>query len=67
MKRILSITLGLIIMLGFSSCDKWLDVNVDPDNPNDLSATPEIRLPGYSITTCMHRELQICVRAPLQG
>jgi len=45
MKRILSITLGLILLLGFSSCEKWLDVNVDPDNPNDLSATPEIRLP----------------------
>ena len=45
MKRILFITLGLILLLGFSSCEKWLDVNVDPDNPNDLSATPEIRLP----------------------
>ena len=45
MKKILYITLSLIFLLGSSSCEKWLDVNVDPDNPNDQSATPEIRLP----------------------
>ncbi len=45
MKRILYITFSLIFLLGSASCDKWLDVNVDPDNPNDVSATPEIRLP----------------------
>ncbi len=45
MKKILYITLSLVFLLGSSSCEKWLDVNVDPDNPNDLSATPEIRLP----------------------
>lgn len=45
MKKILYITLSLIFLFGSSSCDKWLDVNVDPDNPNDASATPEIRLP----------------------
>ncbi len=45
MKKTLYTILTLIFLLGFSSCEKWLDVNVDPDNPNDLSATPEIRLP----------------------
>lgn len=45
MKKIIYITLSLMFLLGSSSCEKWLDVNVDPDNPNDLSATPEIRLP----------------------
>lgn len=45
MKKIMYITLCLAFLLGSSSCEKWLDVNVDPDNPNDLSATPEIRLP----------------------
>lgn len=45
MKKILYITLSLMFLLGSSSCDKWLDVNVDPDSPNDASATPEIRLP----------------------
>lgn len=28
-----------------SACDRWLDVNTDPDNPTDQSATPEVRLP----------------------
>jgi len=45
MKKILYITLTLAFLLGSSSCEKWLDINVDPDNPNDQSATPEIRLP----------------------
>ena len=45
MKKILYITLSLVLLLGPTSCDEWLDVNVDPDNPNDLSATPEARLP----------------------
>jgi hypothetical protein len=45
MKKILYITISLVFLLGSSSCEKWLDVNIDPDNPNDQSATPEIRLP----------------------
>lgn len=45
MKKLLYITISMVFLLGLPSCDKWLDVNVDPDNPNDLSATPEIRLP----------------------
>ena len=35
----------MAFLLSMSSCEDWLNVNVDPDNPNDLSATPEIRLP----------------------
>lgn len=45
MKKILCFTFSLALLLGLSSCEKWLDVNVDPDNPNDKSATPEVRLP----------------------
>ena len=45
MKKFLHISLSLLLILGMSSCNKWLDVNVDPDNPTDLSATPEVRLP----------------------
>jgi hypothetical protein len=45
MKKILNILLSLILLAGFTSCDKWLDVNVDPDNPNDKSATASVRLP----------------------
>ncbi len=45
MKKILSIALSLILILGLSSCENWLDVNTNPDNPNNESATVEIRLP----------------------
>lgn len=45
MKKILNIIISLLLIFSMSSCNKWLDVNVDPDNPTDLSATPEVRLP----------------------
>lgn len=45
MKKILHIILSLVLLLGLASCNKWLDVNVDPDNPSDISATADIRLP----------------------
>ena len=45
MKKILQIILSLIVVVSFTSCNKWLDVNVDPDNPTDKSATPTNRLP----------------------
>jgi hypothetical protein len=35
----------MTFLWGLSSCEEWLDVNVDPDNPNEVSATPEVRLP----------------------
>jgi len=45
MKNILRITLSLVFLLSISSCNEWLDVNVDPNNPSEKSATVEIRLP----------------------
>lgn len=45
MKNIKYIILGCIIMLGLSSCKKWLDVNTDPDNPNNQSVLIQNRLP----------------------
>jgi len=45
MKKILKITISLILISGLFSCDKWLDVNVDPNTPSDASATVNIRLP----------------------
>ena len=45
MKKLLYITLSLVLLLGVSSCKEWLNVNVDPDNPSDVSATINIRLP----------------------
>ena len=46
MKFIKSIILcGICLMaLSLTSCDKWLDVNTDPENPSSASATYENRL-----------------------
>ncbi len=45
MKKIFSISLFLVMLLGLSSCAQWLDVNTDPDSPSNKSATVENRLP----------------------
>lgn len=45
MKKIVYITLSLLITIGITGCNNWLDVNVDPDNPNNASATVDSRLP----------------------
>ena len=45
MKSIKYIILGCALILGTTSCKKWLDVNTDPDNPNNQSVLIENRLP----------------------
>lgn len=45
MKNLKYILLGCAIVLGFTSCKKWLDVNTDPDNPNSSSVLVQNRLP----------------------
>lgn len=45
MKKSRYIVLGCVLMLGLASCKKWLDVNVDPDNPNNQSVLIENRVP----------------------
>lgn len=45
MKRLKYILLGCMLVVAISSCKKWLDVNVDPDNPNNQSVLIENRLP----------------------
>lgn len=45
MKKLKYIILACILMAGVTSCKKWLDVNVDPDNPNNLTVKVENRLP----------------------
>lgn len=45
MKKILNIAVISVLILGSVSCNKWLDVNVDPDSPNNESALVENRLP----------------------
>ena len=46
MKNIKYIIIGcIVVLLGSSSCKKWLDVNTDPDNPNNQSVLIQNRLP----------------------
>lgn len=45
MKTLKYIILGCILLAGSTSCKKWLDVNVDPDNPNNQSVLIQNRLP----------------------
>ena len=39
------IAAGCLATVGLTSCNDWLDVNVDPDSPNNKSALVENRLP----------------------
>ncbi|MCO5291238.1 MAG: SusD/RagB family nutrient-binding outer membrane lipoprotein [Chitinophagaceae bacterium] len=45
MKSLKFIIIGAILLLSAASCNKWLDVNSDPDNPNNTSVLIENRLP----------------------
>lgn len=45
MKKFYAIILGLLALITMSSCKDWLDVNTDPDNPSNKSATVYNRLP----------------------
>lgn len=44
MKNFKYIILGCLLVLA-TSCKKWLDVNTDPDNPNNTSVLVQNRLP----------------------
>lgn len=39
------IILGCLLLLGAASCKKWLDVNTDPDHPNNTTVLVQNRLP----------------------
>src|SRR3982751_4855066 len=45
MKNLKYIILGCIFVTGMASCKKWLDVNTDPDNPNNSTVLVQNRLP----------------------
>lgn len=45
MKNLKYILFGCLIAFGSASCKKWLDVNQDPDNPNNESVLVQNRLP----------------------
>jgi hypothetical protein len=39
--------LGLSVVAGLSSCNDWLDVNLNPDNPTDQTSLIENQLPWF--------------------
>ena len=45
MKSSKYIILGFILIVGLGSCKKWLNVNTDPDNPNNQSVPIQNKLP----------------------
>jgi hypothetical protein len=45
MKKTKYIILGCILVLALASCKKWLNVNTDPDNPNNQSVLIQNRVP----------------------
>ncbi|MEO7120078.1 MAG: SusD/RagB family nutrient-binding outer membrane lipoprotein [Ginsengibacter sp.] len=45
MKNLKYIIFVCIVVLASTSCKKWLDVNTDPDNPNNQSVLIQNRLP----------------------
>ncbi|MBS1920775.1 MAG: SusD/RagB family nutrient-binding outer membrane lipoprotein [Bacteroidetes bacterium] len=45
MKSLKFIIIGSVFILSTASCKKWLDVNTDPDNPNNQSVLVQNRLP----------------------
>lgn len=45
MKNLKFIIIGSVLVLSIASCKKWLDVNTDPDNPNNTSVLIQNRLP----------------------
>jgi SusD/RagB-like outer membrane lipoprotein len=45
MKSSKYIILGCMLVLGLSSCKKWLDVNTDPDNPSSATVLIQNRVP----------------------
>ena len=44
MKKLLYIIASIVLLGGFTACNKWLDVNTDPDSPNNESALVSNRL-----------------------
>ena len=45
MKKIKYIILGCVLVMSLASCKKWLDVNTDPDNPNNQNVLIQNRVP----------------------
>ncbi len=61
MKSLKYITLGCLLVLGSTSCKKYLDVNTDPNNPNNQSVLVQNRLPWIEHYYMYTQELPIFV------
>jgi len=46
-KKLISLALALVVSLGVASCDNFLDVNQDPNNPQDVRM--DLTLPGMLV------------------
>lgn len=61
MKKIIYFILGLTLSCAVCSCDDYLDINTDPDNPTAVNASSDVRLPwiqhyyGYATGTAAMR------------
>ena len=51
MKKIVRNIVIATLLIGAASCENYLDVNEDPNNPQVSQVTPEIVLPGAQTTT----------------
>ncbi len=45
MRNLKYIIIGCLLVLGSTSCKKWLNVNTDPDHPNNSTVLVQNRLP----------------------
>jgi len=45
MKNIFKLGLISLLVLSLSSCEEWLDINVNPNSPTNLVASVDARLP----------------------
>jgi hypothetical protein len=45
MKKIMRLSLAILLVLSLASCKDWLDVNVNPDSPTNVVASVSSRLP----------------------
>ena len=52
MKNSKYIILGCLLILSSTSCKKWLDVNTDPNNPNNSTVLVQNRLPWIQHFYC---------------
>ena len=61
MKKLIHIALGLALVFGMSSCEDYLDVNTDPDNPVSKPYHRSFVCRGYRTITLMRGVRPACV------